>query len=226
MRKLNILWLVLFLIFLIVFNTLFFVLSGTENSSAVWISYGFIHFAYFMIWLTPYCIDEKKNITHLGFSLYSLSTVYFLLQFITGTIIILIAPTGYKFALFIQVCYAGLFGIFFVIYMIANKYTAKAVEERQINLIFIKEATQMLKSILMRIDDKDMQRQIEKVYDEINSSPVKSHDSLRVLENDIMDMISQLQGIISSANRDDIVSISGILLNKINERNMSLKRLH
>ena len=35
------------LVFLVVFNTLFFLLSGTDNPTSVWVSYAYIHVAYF-----------------------------------------------------------------------------------------------------------------------------------------------------------------------------------
>ena len=46
MKKKIALWIILDLIFLIVFNTVFFVAGGADHPASVWISYGFIHFAY------------------------------------------------------------------------------------------------------------------------------------------------------------------------------------
>ena len=39
-------------IFLIVFNTLFFVLKGTENTDGVWIAYSLINIAYVILLLS------------------------------------------------------------------------------------------------------------------------------------------------------------------------------
>ena len=57
--KTNILKVIVALIFLVLFNVLFFVLGGTEQSQVNWVSYGFIHAAYLMILITP--LFETKS---------------------------------------------------------------------------------------------------------------------------------------------------------------------
>lgn len=44
MNKKRILWILLDLVFLIIFNTIFFMLGGVHNKTSVWVAYGFIHF--------------------------------------------------------------------------------------------------------------------------------------------------------------------------------------
>ena len=40
MNKKRILWILLDLVFLIIFNTIFFLLGGVHNKSSVWVAYG------------------------------------------------------------------------------------------------------------------------------------------------------------------------------------------
>ena len=61
MRKKNVLWILLDLVFLIVFNVVFFVAGGTDHPASVWISYGFIHFSYIMLLITPILIRKSVN---------------------------------------------------------------------------------------------------------------------------------------------------------------------
>ena len=55
------LWMMMDLIFIIIFNAMFFILGGTDHSVSVWISYGFIHFAYLMLIVTPFFMRRGKS---------------------------------------------------------------------------------------------------------------------------------------------------------------------
>ena len=221
--KKNILWGILNSIFLIVFNVLFFVLGGTEHNLSVWMSYGFIHFAYFMLLLTPKITRESKKTSVLGLSIYSISTAYFLTQFLTGIIFILVAPEGYKTALSVQLCIAGLYGIILVSFMLANEYTVDAEEKRQSQIAFVKDASAKLKNLLESISDKETKKKVERVYDAIYSSPVKSHLDLTQKENHILQTINELVNAVEKENNEEIVSIAGSLLLLVNERNGLLR---
>ena len=225
MKKTNVLWAILDLIFLIIFNVLFFVLGEgiVGQNASVWISYGFIHFAYLMLLLTPKLIQTGKSAAVFGFSLYSISAAYFLLEFVTGIIFILISHENYKAALITQLCIAGLYGILLVSHMLANEYTAEAEEKRQPQILYIKNASAQLKGLLDSINDKETRKKVERVYDVLNSSPVKSHPSLAQKENEILQSIKEIEYAVTTGNKESIISTSNSLLFLINERNNLLK---
>lgn len=226
MKKTNVLWIILDLIFLIIFNVVFFVLGGTEHNVSVWISYGFIHFAYFMLLFTPYLIRKGKSSAVFGFSLYSISTVYFLIELVTGTIFILVPPESYKGALLTQLCIAGLYGIILVSNMIANEHTADAEEKREYQIAYVKDTSAKLKDLLENIRDKNAKKKVERVYDAIYSSPVKSHSDLAQIEDRILQSINKLEDEILAGNKENIISLANSLLAAVNERNMRLKTLN
>ena len=68
MSKKGILWILLDLIFLAVFNAIFFVAIETKQPASVWIAYGFIHFAYLMVIATPLLIRKSSSASVFGFS--------------------------------------------------------------------------------------------------------------------------------------------------------------
>ena len=223
MKKTNALWMILNSIFFIIFNALFFVALGVEHNASVWISYAFINFAYLMLLLTPKLIRAGKSSAVFGFSLYSISGVYFLVVFVTGLAFILIAPERYMGALLTQFCIAGIYGVALVSNMLANEQTANAEEKRQYQVEYVKDAAAKLKGFLDRINDKEAKKKIEKVYDAVYSSPVKSHPSLAQTESQILVSINELGNAISADNTDRINSLADSLLIAINERNRQLK---
>ena len=226
MKKTSILWAILNLIFLIIFNAIFFVAGGTDHNASVWTSYGFIHFAYLMLLLTPKLIRKGKSAAVFGFSLYSISTVYFLIEFVTGIIFILVAPESYKAALLVQLCMAGLYGIMLVAHILSNEYTAEAEEKRQYQIAYVKDASAKLKALLENIEDKETKKTVERVYDTIYSSPVKSHPNIAQKEIQILQSINDLEQAVISGRKEDITSVSKSLLVSINERNSLIKTLH
>ena len=226
MKKKNVLWTILNSIFLIVFNALFFTLSdNTEHNASVWISYGFIHFAYLMLLITPKLIRKGgKSTAVFGFSLYAISSVYFLIQFVTGLAFILVAPESFKAALIIQLCLAGLYCIMLISHMLSNEYTAEAEEKRQSQIEYIKDVSAQLKSLLEKISDKETKKKVERVYDAIYSSPVKSHPSLAQMEKNIIQSVNDLEHEVTTGHKEKTISLANSILSLINERNQLLKK--
>jgi len=132
MKKTFVLWVMLDLVFLVVFNVLFFLLGGTEHNVAVWLSYGFIHLAYLFLIATPFLIKKGKSAAVFGFSLYVISSIYFFIEFVVGVLFILIAPDGFKLALSIQIVILGIYAVLLLSHMIANENTAAVEQKRQI----------------------------------------------------------------------------------------------
>jgi len=226
MKKINALWVILDLIFLIIFNAIFFLVGGVDHNLSVWLSYGFIHFAYFMLLLTPLFIRRGKSAAVFGFSLYSISSGYFLVEFITGIIFILISPENYKITLLVQLCIAGLYGIILIANMIANEHTANTEEKRQYQISYVKNASSKIKLLLDKINDKEAKKKVEKVFDAIDSSPVKSNADLMETEQKILLTIDELENVISTGVKESIISLADTLLYAVNERNTRLRNMN
>jgi len=226
MKKTTVLWIILDLIFLIIFNSIFFVVGGTKHDSSVWISYGFIHFAYFMLLLTPALIRKSESAAVFGFSLYSISAVYFFVEFAAGIVFILLPPEKSTMAFLVQICIAGIYGILLVSSLIANEHTADAEEKRQTQIAYVKELSAKLNGLMDKVKDKEAKKKIEKVYDTVYSSPVKSHPDLEKMENTIIQSVNELENEITAENKDKIISLAETLLSAVNERNLRLKNLN
>ena len=228
MNKKRTLWILLDLVFLIVFNVVFFVAGGTDHPASVWISYGFIHFAYIMLLITPFLIRKSTNTAVLGFPLYSIplysiSSAYFIVAFIVGLVFIFTHPESYKAALIVQVIIAGIYAVMLISHMIANESTADSIERHEMELRYVRDASSKLKGIMDSISDKQLRKKVEKLYDLLHSSPAKSNNSVRDYELTVLELIDALEG---NIDRNDIpaaeTTISKIERNA-SERNRRLK---
>jgi mannitol-specific phosphotransferase system IIBC component len=224
MKRVNILWLLLNSLFLIVFNLLFFMLgdAGAAKTS-VWISYGFIHIAYFVLLATPYLIRRGSADYMYRRPPYMVTTTWFLVELVTGVTLILIAPETTKTTIIIQVILAAIFLAWLLILLIANEHTADSVERREAELQYVKESSAKLQSLLQQITDRPTAKKVERVYDLIYSSPSRSNANIHSLEQEIISEIEQLENVVGQNDTEQIISIADKIYQLADERNRLLK---
>ncbi|MCL2216803.1 MAG: hypothetical protein FWB91_07250 [Defluviitaleaceae bacterium] len=223
--KVSVLWLILNLIFLFIFNVFFFLLGERPHYMSVWMSYVFIHFAYFMLIATPILTRKGKNSKLFGPALYSISAAYFFVAFVAGVVFVLIASDSYTTALLVQLSIAGIYGVILIFHMIANEHTADAEEQRQYQVDYVKNATFHLKRILDKVKDKEAKKKVEKAFDAVNSSPVKSHPNVGQIERRILTLIDELDDAVSESDKQTLIAKADYLLTAVNDRNSHLKNL-
>ena len=223
MNKKSILYILLDLVFLAVFNTVFFVVGGTEHPASVWISYGFIHFSYLMILVTPFLIRKSSSQAVFGFSLYSVSAVYFFVEFIVGLVFIFVGSESYKASLVVQVIIAGIYAVMLISNLIANEYTADSVERHEDEVAYIKNAASRVKILMGKASDKKANKEIEKAYDILHSSPSRSVATVKLLEEEIKNKVTDLEDAVAADETAAIITIAGEIVAKTEERNRKLK---
>ena len=223
MKKTNVLWIMLNSIFLILFNTFFFLLGEAEPRAAVWVSYGFIHFAYLMLIISPALIRKGKSRAVFGFTVHSISTAHFLVQFLAGVILMFIPFDSINAPLLTQMSIAGLYGIILIANIMANERTAEAEEVRQHQVSYIKDSAIRLKTVLDRVHDKAAKKKVERLYDALYSSPVKSHPGLAQIEEQIIRSVGELERAAHGGNPEAVATLADSALGAVNERNMQLR---
>ena len=223
MNKKSVLWILLDFIFLAVFNTVFFVAGGTDHTTSVWISYGFIHFAYLMVVVTPFLIRKSSSAAVFGFSLYSVSSTYFLFELVVGLIFIFIKSETYKTALIVQVIIAGIYAVLLLAHMIANEKTADSVKRYEDEVAFIKTASSRVKGLVGKADDKKANKEIEKAYDMLHSSPSKTSGAASFIEAAVMDKVAELERAVFSQDTAAIIAIAGEVIALMDKRNSQFR---
>ena len=224
MKRINILWLLLDSLFIIVFNLLFFMLGDAGNpQTSVWICYGFIHFAYFVLLLTPLLVRKGNTSTDYRRPLYVATTSYFLVELLVGVTLILIAPETVKVTIIIQVVLAAIFLGWLLMHLIANEHTADNIKRHETELQYVKISSAKLQSVLQQITDRAIAKKVERVYDLIHSSPVRSNADVRSLEQQVINEIEQLINIVCQNETEQIVSTADKIYRLAEERNRQLK---
>lgn len=223
MKKSKVLGSLIHLIVLALFNALYFGIGGVDHPASAWISYGFIHFSYVMVIVTPYITQKGKDRATYAASMYTITSAYFAIELIVGAIIIIVAPEGHKFSLFSQLIMAAIYLIILFGNMIADEHTAKSVEKHEAELIYVKESCSMLKAIMSDISDKQLYRKIEKAYDLIQSSPVKSATNVLSIESQVISEIDNLGLAVRNGDATAISASADKIARLANERNRLLR---
>lgn len=223
-KKKVVLVILLDLVFLIMFNVLFLVLGGVKDRGAsVWISYGFIHFAYLMVLLTPALTRKSSASSLFGMTICEVSSGYFVIEFILGLIFILAKPETIKAPLCTQVILAGIYLVVLIIHLLANETTADNLQRQEEEVAFIKTASSRVKALLDKTDEKNLNKAIESTYDLLHSSPSKSCLAAKTYEKDVMDRIAELEGAVASANKDRIIVLTREITGIMEERNRKVR---
>jgi hypothetical protein len=216
-----------------------------DRTETIWISYGFIHFAYALLLLTPLFIKRGSASYIYSRPIYAITISYFLTELITGITLILRAsviinttydspvitfflaiPDSFSHTVIIHVILTGIFLAWLISNLIANEHTANSVQRRKMELQYVKESSSRINSILRQVTNKPAAKKIERVYDLIHSSPVKSSTGVHSLEEEIIDNISLLENAVKQDNIEQVGLITDKIQQLAENRNNKLKLLN
>lgn len=198
-KKLNLLWILLSLVFVVVFNVIIFLIN-TTFTTAFWVSYGFIHFSYFMLVLSSLTLPKAKNSLILGYPLIYLSYLYFVCAFIIGLVFMYFKNVSFTISFIPQLIIGGLFVQAYISNLIFNVKTINKEQESEYYIHYIKHATSEISLLMDQSTDIVLRKRIEKLYDSFRSSQVKSHPIIYGLEENIIQYIQILK---QNINKND-----------------------
>lgn len=220
MKKRTVLWIILDFVFIAVFNVVFFMAGGTDHPASVWVSYAFIHVAYLLVVITPFLNRKGRDTALFGATLETVTTAYFAAAFVVGLIFILLRLDSIKLPLIIQIVLAGIYLLMLIPNMIANETTAQRTEEQMEALQYVKTCCVHLKALMGKVEDKSVKKKLERAYDVIHASPVKTTTGVaRNYELLIVDMLDIVEKHIAQGNNDGAEKTLEEVIQKANERN-------
>ncbi len=226
MDKSKVLKVMLQFLFLVVFNVMFFSIGGSEHNLSVWISYFFIHLAYLILILTPILVQGRDNRSTMLRATFTISLVYFLVELIVGVVLIFVAAEKHLPTFLIQFALLAIFASVLIINLIADQDTAEAEVIHKAEVDFKKNALTKVGIILSSLTQTETKKLVERAYDLLEASPLKSHESVSPLETQIIDQISRLTAAVDSGDDGVIQAQAQQLSLLVTQRNMQLRRMH
>lgn len=222
--KSKVLRVILALLFLSVFNALFFYLCGIENTTNQWITYGFIHFAYLCILITPMIEGDKKGQAVLKYNLYARAFTYFMIELAIGILLLIFNPIDYTWPLIGQSAIAFLFLVFQIAALAANDATEKSLNKQKAERIYVRTLAEQVKAILPDISDDMTKKSVVKAYEALCNSPLESFPEVKNIEEQLQSAVYSLCEAFESGNTELVIAASKSVQNKVRMRNSVIKQ--
>lgn len=223
--KSNIFKVIIGLIFLVLFNGLFFYLGGTEHTEVNWICYGFIHASYLCILLTPLFCKSGKDLEVLSYSLYLRALFYFFTELVVGCISMAIAPVSPVWPLIIQSVLLAIFLVLQMMSVLANDATIESTQKQKKESAYIQAMAQRIRTCMRDISDMNIKKQVERCYDAVKNSSLQSYPEAQDAELNLRNAVELLCSAIENEDYEHIEKkIKGVIY-AIQDRNAIIKRL-
>lgn len=221
--KSNILKVIMGLVFLVIFNGLYFYLDS-EHTEVDWICYGFIHASYLFILLTPLFCKSGKGLEVLSYSLYLRALFYFFTELLVGCICILIGPESIIWPLVIQCGLLAIFLVLQIMSVLANDATLQSIQKQRKESLFLHEMSDKIRIRIRTITDTTLKKQVEKCYDIINYSSLESYPEAKEVESKLRDTVDRLCIAIDNGDCKQIEINAKAVMDTVEDRNIIIKR--
>lgn len=214
------------LVFLVVFNTLFFLLSGTDNPTSVWVSYAYIHVAYFTILFLPVLKTKGDASYYLSSVLYGQAITYFILELIAGVVFIIYRMESPVWSLVVQTALWLIFVVLILGNAWANQATAQSLEKRKQDIDAYQSMRMSLKRLMAKTDKPELKRLIADCSDKLEASASRQTQESEKIDIEIEQAIASLRQSIMGDDVEESTSLARQLAGLIEERKTILKYSH
>lgn len=185
MNKVQIRWIALCTPLIILFNILFFLLGGNQPLASVWISYAFIHIALVLMIAAPFITINGKSVHLYRDTTILISSVYFLIQFAVGILLILFKPDPWTLPFAIQLVLLVVSFMALMFNQFANIHSASVEDRKKDTQKVFKSAMNALTQAAINAEEKD-KGYINAILTDLRTSPLTASESLTGLENNIL----------------------------------------
>lgn len=198
MTKKNVLTAITDSVFVIAFNVLFFVNGGIHHVPSTWICYGFLHFAYLMVLLTPIFETKGKTAYLSKLTTYSISFLYFFIELVLAITVFEKEMDKTKVIISVQTIFTSLYFILLLSNLLANDSIAKKQERHDIENDFIKTISSRVKYIENIATDSNLKNKINNLYYSMHSSPIRTSTKVAAYETKIYELLDNLESLVDN----------------------------
>ena len=207
-------------ILLAMFNILFYSITKASCTLSMWISYGFIHFAFLMFFLEPLFVQNSKNSKHVAIESITLLTIIYFFCSLSVGIFFLINPLVVVYQYSIEVFVTGIYLIILIITVVINKIAKNESEfladKQFLTTVFVK--AEFIKS---KVTDKKLLMDLQ---EQTKYSPVKSSEIVRNYENELIKILDDITLNIDVLQEIELNNKIETCKNLLNQRNLLLKK--
>ncbi len=222
MTKKNILTIILDSVFVIAFNLLFFINGEIVHSASVWTIYGFLHFAYLMVLVTPLISARGMTSVQSKTVIYVISFLYFFVELVFASIFVFFLILGFRLTLSIEIIVTAIYLVVLIVNLLADASIESNQQRHKTENAFIKNISNKIKYISSTISDEKARAKLESLYYLAHSSPSKSGENMKTYELAIMENLDKMEDAASQKKMDEVLSLVADVERILNKRNFQL----
>jgi hypothetical protein len=219
----NLLWALLNLVFIVIFNVVFFAVGGISHPASVWIAYVFVHLAYIAVLVTPVFVRHNNNASVLGLSLYAVSAVYFVAEFVICLVFIFAKSETAIVSFVVQLILFGVYVVLLLTNVLVDKRTIYNTELHENETTKIKNLAVRVKLLIGKADDPKVNSEIERVYDLLHASPSRTVPEVYQTEAEIISLVQVLEMGVCNNDIEQVLLVCRKLGTSIERRNQLIK---
>lgn len=208
-------------ILLAMFNISFYSITKASCTLSMWISYGFIHFAFLMFFLEPLFVQNSKNSKHVVIESITLLTIIYFFCSLSVGIFFLINPLLVVYQYSIEVFVTGIYLIILIITVVINNKIAKNESEFLADKQFLTTVFVKAEFIKSKVTDKKL---LMNLQEQTKYSPVKSSEIVRNYENELIKILDDITLNIDALQEIELNNKIETCKNLLNQRNLLLKK--
>ena len=207
-----------------IFNISFFTITKATCTVSMWISYGFIHFAFLMFFLSPLFIRNSNNSRHVAIESITLVTaIYFVATLFVGGYFLL-NPLLVIFQYSIESFVTGIYLIFLIVTIVLNNNIASNEIESFTDKQFLRNIFEKAEFLKSKIKNDSTIELLKKLQEESRYSPTKSSLSVKEMENKILETLDEITAKVENMSNEDAVSKIANCRDLLKQRNLMLKK--
>lgn len=209
------------LVFLAIFNVIFFV-AGIPHSDSNWLTYGFVSVAFMLLTATPlFCLGSQTAI--LKGSLWMRGTFYFFTEVILAAIFFCINPDSITWPLIIQGVLLAIFIIMQLMSVMANDSTTESLNRQKNESFARNELIDKLKLKSRYCAGPEARKLVYRCIEALSNTPIQSFPGALDAELGVKNAVDVLSDSLDGNDTAKIRTNADKLLNAIQIRNVAIK---
>ncbi len=202
MKNNKILYGLIFVVSLIVTNTIVFV-TTKEFTVAKWINIAFLNLA-IIILLVFSIMSDKKEYSFMSYFRLPIVATYSIVTFILSALFIAFNLKSVAITIVVQILCLGLFVIIMSLNTMSNNVAKENMKTDKNNYNKISDMSKKIEIILETVKDRDVYKKIEKAYDDIKNARVNVQSDTAEIDDEIWQSIEMIENDIRNNDTNKI----------------------
>ena len=202
MKNNKILYGLIFVVSLIVTNTIVFV-TTKEFTVAKWINIAFLNLA-IIILLVFSIMSDKKEYSFMSYFRLPIVATYSIVTFILSALFIAFNLKNVAITIVVQILCLGLFVIIMSLNTMSNNVAKENMKTNKNNYNKISDMSKKIEIILETVKDRDIYKKIEKAYDDIKNARVNVQSDTAEIDDEIWQSIEMIENDIRNNDTNKI----------------------